>query len=137
LYATTPDEKPAEVEIVDDTAEFNARRITCIHSKTPPKNGRAVIAVYSMVAEDLNESGFQDFIKKFNNVRTAIKRNGSIVEISAQSDTAKLKLKADIEKERRIEIEGDDPAARSAILMVNSKELGLPIIERAISLNYE
>lgn len=137
LHATTPDEKPAEVEIVDDTAEFNARRITCIHSKTPPKNGRAVIAVYSMVAEDLNESGFQDFIKKFNNVKTAIKRDGSIVEISAQSDTANLKLKADIEKERRIEIEGDDPAARSAILMVNSKELGLPIIERAISLNYE
>lgn len=137
LYANTPEDKPAEVEIVDDTDEFNARRITCIHSKTPPKDGRVFIAVYSKVAEGLNEDGFRDFVRKFNSIKTGIKREGSIIEVFAQGGSANLQLKSDIEKEKRIEIEGDEPKARSALLLVNSKELGLPIIERAISLKYE
>ncbi|MGB9602764.1 MAG: hypothetical protein ACPMAG_08235, partial [Limisphaerales bacterium] len=116
------------------TAEYNARRITCIHSKTPPKEGRVFIAVYSRVAEGLSDEEFRGFIKMFGDTKTGIKREGNIVEVYAQSDLSILRLKADIEKEKRLEIEGDEPEARSALLMVNSKELGLPIIERAILL---
>jgi len=137
LYATTPDNRIASLEIVDDSKEYGARRITCVHSEKPPKEGRVFIAVYSKVAEGLTEDGFKDFVKKFNNVKTDIKRDGNIIEVSALSESAKLRLKADIEKEKRLIIEGDDPQARSALLMVNSKELGLPIIERAISLKAE
>jgi hypothetical protein len=134
LYAITPQDEAAELEIVDDTAEYNARRITCIHSKTPPKEGRVFVAVYSRVAEGLSDEEFRGFIKMFGDTKTGIKREGNIVEVYAQSDLSILRLKADIEKEKRLEIEGDEPEARSALLRVNSKELGLPIIERAILL---
>lgn len=133
IYGTTPDNNTAQVEIVDDGKEFGARRITCIHSLAPP-NGRATVATFVRVAEDLDEIKFKEFRKQFSAAKANIIRNNNVLDVSVDGLVSKLRLAVDLERESRLTIDGAEQLDKNALLTVNAKEIGAPLLDKAISL---
>ncbi len=136
VYGTTPDNKDATLEIVNDGKKFGARRITCVHSLNPPQ-GRATVATYVRVGDNLNETQIKEFKNIFSKIKPNITVEKDNLDISINGLISTLRLKLDLNKEKHLLIEGEEPEAKNALLMVNSKELGIPLLDKAITIEFK
>jgi hypothetical protein len=130
VMGTTPGGGAAPVEIVDDGAKWKVRRLTCVHSMKPPE-GRTTVAVWARVAEGLDEAGFDAFRGAFARAKASVLVEGDTVDVVAQGLAGPLRVKADLAKEERLSLEGAEAGAGDALLSVDGREVGAPILDRA------
>lgn len=113
----------AMTEISTDGKEWGAMRMSVVHSKKAPE-GRGTAAVWIRAAEGLTDESFQEFRVAFCNADLGVEREGGRVSITAGGLVAPLRLVADVEAGRRLEIEGGEPSLKGALLCVNGRDLG-------------
>ncbi|MCX7819587.1 MAG: hypothetical protein N2652_10355 [Kiritimatiellae bacterium] len=119
------------VEVVDDGSQWGARRLTWVHSTSPPA-GRQAVAVYARVAEGLDDRGFDDFRRSFASARIGVEAAGDHVRVEVSGAETILRVCADLAKEERRELVGEEPWAASALLAVDGAEIGASVLRRAL-----
>ncbi len=128
LWGTGDD---SSVEIVRDGRDWNAQRLSWVHSRRPPAGVHA-IATEIRVSEGLSDDAFEEFRKRFVFQKPNVTIQGSRVTIESADSASPIRLVADIERCERIQLDGAESWAADALLAVDGKELGRPILERVL-----
>ncbi|MBM4155545.1 MAG: hypothetical protein FJ221_11035 [Lentisphaerae bacterium] len=130
VWGTTPAGGAPPVEVVEDGAKWKVRRMTCVHSTAPPA-GRTAVAVWARAAEGLDDAGFAAFREAFARAKASVLVEGDTVDVVAPGLAGPLRVKADLAKEERLALEGAEDGADAALLTVDGREIGAPILDRA------
>lgn len=125
---------PAPVELAADGGRARAVRMTALLSETAPTN-RAVAAVWMRVAEQLDEAGFDRFRRSFAEGSPSVTHAGNRVDIAVPGFDGHLRLVADLAKRERVAREGAEAGADDCMLKVDGREIGRPILERALAVD--
>lgn len=133
VVATTPAGEAAPVELVNDGAKWKTMRLTAVHSEEKPR-GRVLTALWTRVAENLDEAKFAAFRRAFATARPSVKRDNTTLEVKVPGLSGALRLKADLKKEKALVLEGAARGPEKYLLEVNGREIGAPLLDRAIAL---
>ena len=120
VHAVNMEGGPAAIELKNDGNKLGAMTLTVTHSPAKPGKGRASVALWTRVAEGLDDAGFAQFRRDFAQAEAKAVLEGPILDVTASG----LRLKANIEKQERLACEGDDPGAADLLLAVDGKDLG-------------
>ncbi|MBN2449062.1 MAG: hypothetical protein JXR77_01655 [Lentisphaeria bacterium] len=119
---------PATVELRTDVAASDAMTLTVIHAAGKPESGRASVALWTRVAESLDEAGFARFRSEFAQASASAAFDGTTLEVTAQGIHAPLRLRANLETYDRQVCAGEEPGAAEALLAVDGRDLGREIL---------
>ena len=133
VVATTPDGTAAPVELVNDGVKWKTMRLTAVHSEEKPR-GRMLTALWTRVAENLDDAKFAAFRSFFAAAKTNVKRDSATLDVKVPGLTGALHLKADLKKEKPLTLEGATRGPEKYLLEVNGKEVGAPLLDRAIAI---
>ncbi len=125
VYATDLDGAAAPIELRNDGNKFGAMTLTVIHSSMKPEKGRGTVAVRARVGEGLDEAGFAKFRREFAEAQGKVVYETPVLDVAAGG----LRLRADLEKQERLECEGEEANAADFLLAVDGKELGREIFK--------
>lgn len=120
---------PAPVELRTDIATSAAMTLTVVHSAGKPENGRASVALWTRVAEGLDDAEFAHFRNEFAQAPAKAVFDGNTLEVAASGLRAPLRLKADLETSRRLICEGEEPGTEDMLLAIDGKDLGREILQ--------
>jgi hypothetical protein len=133
VFADTPAGGRAPVELVNDGMKTKTMRLTAVHSEQKPQ-GRITAALWTRVADNLDDAKFADFRKAFATAKPTVKRDAATLDVQVPGLSGTLRLTADLKAEKRLAIEGAAPGPRNYLLEVNGRELGAPLLDRAIAI---
>jgi hypothetical protein len=136
VYADTPAGGRAPVEIVRDGAKTKTMRLTAVHSEQKPA-GRVTCALWARVAENLDEAKFAAFRRAFAAAKPDVQRAGATLAVQVPGLAGMLRLKADLQAEKRLASEGATPGPEKYVLEINGRELGAPLLDRALALPFD
>ncbi|MBT3380590.1 MAG: hypothetical protein HN742_10310 [Lentisphaerae bacterium] len=128
VHAVDMQGAPAVAELRTDVAVPNAMTLTVTHSAVKPEAGRASIAIWTRVAEDLDDEGFAQFSKEFTEAQVDVALDGTSLEVTAHGVHGSLRLKGNLADSERIACEGDEPGAADALLTIDGEDLGRDIL---------
>jgi hypothetical protein len=135
VYATTPDGTPAPVELVNDGAKWKTMRLTAIHSEQRPR-GRVATVLWTRVAEQLDDAKFAAFRHAFAAGQPAVKLDGATLDVKVPALAGAMRLKADLKAEKPLVREGAARGPENYLLEVNGRELGAPLLDRALAIPF-
>ena len=133
VVATTPDGAAAPVELVNDGAKWKTMRLTAVHSEEKPR-GRVMTALWMRVAENLDDAKFAAFRHAFAAAKPVVKHDSASLDVKVPGLSGALHLKADLKTEKLLVREGAARGPDNYLLEVNSRELGAPLLDRAIAM---
>ena len=133
VFASMPDGTAAPVELVNDGAKWNTMRLTAVHSEQKP-TGRIACALWVRVVENLDEAQFAAFRKTFADAKPIVKHDAATLDVKVPGQAGALRLKADLKKEKCLALEGAQTGPVNYLLEVNGRELGAPLLDRAIAI---
>ncbi len=133
VFADTPQGGRAPVELVNDGTKTKTMRLTAVHSEQKPR-GRITCALWVRVAENLDDAKFAAFRQTFAAARPAVQRDGDTLDVQVSGLAGALRLKANLQQEKRLALEGASSGPAAHVLEVNGRELGAPLLDRAIAL---
>jgi hypothetical protein len=119
---------PARAELRTDLGVSTAMTLTVVHSATKPESGRASVAVWTRVAEGLDDAGFARFRREFAQAAATAQFDGTTLEVSGQGLQGPLRLKANLATSERLVCEGEEPGAAAALLSVDGRDYGREIL---------
>ena len=124
LLATTTSGDPAPIHYIADGRKAVAHRLTISHSTSEP-TGRGTVVVWVQATDNLEDTAFSAWRKKFSAARATVRMHGNIVEARASGLSGPLRIEADVEKGERRLLQGGEP---DALLGVNDRDLGREIL---------
>ena len=133
VFANMPDGTAAPVELVNDGAKWKTMRLTAVHSEQKP-TGRIACALWVRVVENLDEAQFAAFRKTFADAKPIVKHDAATLDVMVPGQAGALRLKADLKKEKCLALEGAQAGPVNYLLEVNGRELGAPLLDRAIAI---
>lgn len=122
--------QPARIAVVRDGAKVGAARLTATLAEGKPR-GSVLAAMWVRATEGIgSDEAFAKFRADFLRAseRTKISLTGDTLDISVAGLAAPLRLSADLAHEKRLAIEGADPAPQVGILVVNGRDLGAALL---------
>lgn len=135
VYATTPDGAAAPVELVNDGAAWKAMRLTAVHAERRPQ-GRVTAVLWVRAVENLGDVGFSAFRRTFAAATPLVNLAGTLLDVQVPGQAGALRLAVDLEAEKALAIEGAAPEPEDLILEVNGRELGAPLLDRALAIRF-
>ena len=135
VVATTPDGAAAPVELVNDGAKWKTMRLTAVHTEQRP-HGRVSAALWTRVAENLDDAKFAAFRKAFAAAQPAVKHTATTLDVQVPGLSGALRLKADLKKEEPLVRNGAARGPENYLLEVNGRELGAPLLDRALAIPF-
>jgi len=128
LHALDLQESTATVALVNDGNRLDAMTLTVTHSPGKPERGRASVAIWARVAEDLDETHFAAFRRAFAQAAATAKYDGTTLEVSAQGEHGTLRLAGNLKTGDRLVCEGEEPGAANALLSIDGRDIGREIL---------
>jgi hypothetical protein len=119
----------ADIALVNDGNRLGAMTLTVTHSPDKPESGRASIALWTRVAEDLDDAGFAKFRAEFARASANAKHDGTTLDVSAQGERGPLHLVGNLKTNERLKCEGDEPGAADFLLAVDGCDIGREILK--------
>jgi hypothetical protein len=135
VYATAPDGAAAPVELVNDGAAWKAMRLTAVHAERRPQ-GRATAVLWVRAAENLGDAGFAALRRAFAAATPRVKLAGTVLDAQVPGQAGTLRLVVDLQAEKALAIEGAAPEPEDLVLEVNGRELGAPLLDRALAIRF-
>jgi hypothetical protein len=136
VVATTPDGAAAPVELVNDGAKWKTMRLTAVHTDQRPR-GRVAAALWTRVAENLDDAQFAAFRAAFAAAQPAVKHEGTTLDVKVPGLAGALRLKVDRKTEQPLVREGAARGPGNYLLEVNGRELGAPLLDRALAIPFQ
>ncbi|MCX7010373.1 MAG: hypothetical protein NTY53_24560, partial [Kiritimatiellaeota bacterium] len=127
VAATKPDGAAAPVELVNDGAKWKTMRLTAVHAEQKPQ-GRVSCALWTRVAENLDDAKFAAFRSAFAAAKPTVKRDSATLDVKVPGLSGALHLKADLKTEKPLALEGAARGPENYVLAVNGRELGTPLL---------
>ncbi|HXC01905.1 MAG TPA: hypothetical protein VNU49_04575 [Opitutaceae bacterium] len=122
--------RPAKIMLVRDGLAVGAQRLTAVLAGSAPR-GRVIAAVWVRATEGLaNDAAFTAFRRDGLEAvaHSAATVDGDRLDIAVPGLSAPLKLSIDLHKDKRLAVEGADPAMEHGILNVNGRDIGTPCL---------
>jgi hypothetical protein len=124
LVARTTAGGPAPIQYILDKEEPAARRLTIVHSEGPP-HGRGTTLAWFRVADGLNENEFSRFRRAFASASATVRLHEGELRATVKGAVGALVIEADIDKEVRHKLAGEEP---DALLSINGEDVGKEIL---------
>jgi hypothetical protein len=127
LFTEAMDGKPAPVRFVRDDPKLPANRLTVVHAEGTDQ-GRGITAVWLRVADGLDDAGFTAFRREFATAKADATHKGDTLSLEAAGRQGLIRIEADLAKGERRRLEGGEPGAEAALLLVNGRDVGRELL---------
>ena len=122
----------ADIALVNDGNKLGAMTLSATHSPDKPESGRGSIALWTRVAENLDDAGFAKFRAEFARASAHAKYDGTTLDVSAQGERGPLHLVGNLKTNERLKCEGDEPGAADFLLAVDGRDIGREILKETM-----
>jgi hypothetical protein len=129
IHALDLQGNPAAIALANDGNNLGAMTLTVTHSAGKSTRGRASAALWTRVAEDLDDAQFATFRADFARAAARAQYNGEILDVSAQGERGPLRLMGNLKLNERMKCEGDEPGAADRLLAINGRDMGREILK--------
>jgi hypothetical protein len=124
LLAVAATGLPAPIYFIADRPDTPARRLTVVHSPARP-TGRGTTVVWMRVADGLNDARFAEFRRDFGRAKGSARLRGGDLTVEVAGNGAPLRIRANLLKEDRQELAGQEP---DGLLAINGEDVGRELL---------